>query len=64
MRVYTIWFTRSLNVITAFITAFNVINEAREFLLQEESYNTVRFPPYIKFKTLIDEINDKLEKSR
>jgi hypothetical protein len=26
-------------------------NEAREFLLQEESYNTVRFPPYIKFKT-------------
>ena len=29
-------------------------NEAKEFLLQEESYNKVSFPPYIKFKTLID----------
>ena len=38
-------------------------NEAKEFLLQEESYNTVGFPPYIKFKTLIDEIDDKLENS-
>ena len=35
--------------------------EAREFLLKEESYSTVNFPPYIKFKTLIDKINDELK---
>jgi glycosyltransferase involved in cell wall biosynthesis len=36
-------------------------NEAREFFLQEESYNTIKFPPYIKFDSLIQAISGKLK---
>ncbi len=34
--------------------------KAREFLLREESYNSVKFPPYIKFDSLIEKISAEL----
>ncbi len=36
-------------------------NTAREFFLQEGSYNTVNFPPYIKFDSLLNEISKELK---
>ncbi len=35
-------------------------DKAREFFLQEESYSTIKFPPYIKFSPLIGEISKEL----
>ena len=37
--------------------------QARVFLLKEESYNTTKFPPYIKFDSLIKAISTELSKS-
>lgn len=39
-------------------------DKARNFLLQEESYNTVKFPPYIKFHDLIDGISTELDSNQ
>ncbi len=36
-------------------------NTAREFFLQEGSYNTINFPPYIKFDSLLNEISKELK---
>ena len=38
--------------------------KARDFFLKEESYSTLKFPPYIKFNSLIGEISTELEKSK
>ncbi len=34
-------------------------NKAKDFLLREESYSTVKFPPYIKFDSLIKAISNE-----